>query len=695
MGLSKSSVGRHALNDTNLDSEAEKVLLIGNPNVGKSTIFNYLTGLNQHTGNWTGKTVGCAYGICKENGMIIADLPGCYSLFSRSREEEVSRDLILLGDYSRAVVVCDASCLERNLCLFLQVLESCPDTVLCVNLADEAQKNGITVDGEALESFFGVPVVVMSAKKGAQIRKLYDVLKTKKSSDFRVKYPESIEDYIKDIHSLLIGQGITYSASRLFALKLLENNPSLTESLCKKYGITEATKNEAESLALTLSEKHFSSSTEKTNDALSKALSDCSAKACSIGVKKSKVKNKKGLNLADRLLMGRLTAFPLMLVLLFFILFLTVKGANYPSSLLREFFIYIEELAYKGLCAVHIPNAVTLAICEGMIRVVGWVVSVMLPPMAIFFPLFTLLEDIGYLPRIAFNLDKCFKGCNACGKQGLTMCMGLGCNAAGVVGCRIIDSPREKDIAILTNSLVPCNGRFPMLIAMISVFFASSGMYSALILTSAILVSVIMTLISSKVLSKTVLKGSPSSFVLELPPFRVPNIWQVIVRSVYDRTLFVLGRAVAVAAPTGLFIWLISNINIGDASIITHLSCFFDPLGTFIGLDGVIILAFILGLPANEIVIPIMLMCYLNSPSLNDYASLNELKNILVTSGWTYLTALNFIIFTLFHWPCSTTILSIKKETSSIKKTAVAVLLPTVIGVCLCLITRIVFEFFA
>lgn len=316
----------------------------------------------------------------------------------------------------------------------------------------------------------------------------------------------------------------------------------------------------------------------------------------------------------------------------------------------------------------------------------------MLPPMAIFFPLFTLLEDVGYLPRIAFNMDKVFRKCNACGKQALTMCMGFGCNACGVTGARIIDSPRERLIAILTNSFVPCNGRFPTMISIITMFFIgkSTGAFSSivgvLIMLSAVMLGIFMTFVSSKILSKTVLKGQPSSFTLELPPYRVPKIGSTIVRSIFDRTLYVLGRAAVVALPAGILIWLLANINVSDISLLRYITDFFDPFARLMGLDGVILTAFILGFPANEIVIPIAMMAYTASGELVPMDNLVELKDILIANGWTLNTAICTIIFSLMHWPCSTTCLTMLKETKSWKWTLIGIALPTICGILACML---------
>ncbi len=691
MGLTVNSVAKGVFETKKSDVDGLTVLMSGNPNVGKSTLFNCLTGMHQHTGNWTGKTVSLASGKARygDKGITLIDLPGCFSLNSRSEEERVARDCIYFENYDSAVVVCDASCLSRHLYLALQICQVSANTVICVNLADEAKKREITIDTEVLSRRLKAPCVLTSAKKKSDCKKLIPLLE-KRSDILEINYGERIENYISDICSLVIGTGITRSDARVFALRMLDSDREFCEKLSSKLSISTEMFQEAKSLSASFLDTHYGGSVDLVSDEISDAIIK-SANAISSECVTEKKANKKTLSFSDRLLIGKFTAFPIMLALLFFILWLTVKGANYPSDMLRALFNELEAIARTGFNNIGLPTFISAPICEGIIRVTGWVVSVMLPPMAIFFPMFTLLEDIGYLPRIAFNLDRCFSCSHACGKQALTMCMGLGCNAAGVVGCRIIDSPRERDIALLTNSFMPCNGRFPMLIAIIGIFFASSGGATAAVLVGVLAMAVAVTLAVSYMLSKTVLRGKPSSFTLELPPFRMPNVGQVITRSILDRTLFVLGRAISVAAPTGLFIWLIANINIGNASILSHATELLDPIGRFIGLDGVILLGFLLGLPANEIVVPVIIMAYTSGSALTDYSSLSELKNVFINNGWTAMTAVNFIIFTVFHWPCSTTLLTVKKETSSIKKTAFAFLLPTAVGVILCLLSRLLF----
>jgi len=393
----------------------------------------------------------------------------------------------------------------------------------------------------------------------------------------------------------------------------------------------------------------------------------------------------------DKILTSRLFGLPIMLMLLGIVFWLTIQGANVPSEILAKGLFWIEEQLLFLLNRIHAPQWMCDVFIFGMFRTVAWVISVMLPPMAIFFPLFTLLEDLGYLPRIAFNLDHFFKKACAHGKQALTMCMGFGCNAAGVIACRIIDSPRERLIATITNNFVPCNGRFPLLIAMAILFITSSpssfhSLLATLFVLLAIVLSVLITLFISKLLSKTILKGLPSSFALELPPYRKPQVGKIIVRSIFDRTLFVLGRAIAVAAPAGFVIWFMANININNVSLLTHCAQFLDPFSRLLGLDGYILMAFILGLPANEIVIPILIMSYMSEGAMLELNSLSEMKQLFIENGWTWLTAVCVMLFSLNHWPCGTTLWTIRKETQSWKWTWISFLVPTITGIVICFI---------
>lgn len=674
------------------------VALAGNPNVGKSTVFNALTGLNQHTGNWPGKTVTNARGEFRSarHNYVLADIPGTYSLTAHSAEEEVARNFVCFGRPDAVVVVCDATCLERNLNLVLQILEVTDRVLVCVNLLDEAQKKGIEIDFEMLSQRLGVPVVPTIARKRRTLRGLVEALDSVVNTDehcpLRIEYPPSVESAISRIEPVLAGKAFKELSPRWLAMKLIEGDVSLVQELNHFLGY-ELLKDEAVAEAVREARRESGLSADGWRDAVATGTVRTAEKICNGVVSNQNSGYGMRDRRLDRVLTSRHFGYPIMLALLLAVFWLTIVGANAPSELLSKGLFWIENRLTELFARLNAPDWLHGALVLGVYRVLAWVVSVMLPPMAIFFPLFTLLEDAGYLPRIAYNLDCPFRKCCACGKQALTMCMGFGCNAAGVVGCRIIDSPRERLIAMLTNCLVPCNGRFPMLISMITMFFTLSvggtvnSLWCALLLTLTILLGIGMTFAVSKLLSMTLLKGMPSSFTLEMPPFRRPQVGKVIVRSIFDRTLFVLGRAAAVAAPAGLFIWLMANVRVAGVSMLSHCAAFLEPFGQMLGMDGVILMAFLLGFPANEIVIPIAVMTYLAQGTLQDSLSAMEMRRLFTENGWTWLTALNVMIFTLFHWPCSTTLMTIRKETGSLKWTVVALVLPTAIGVLLCLTT--------
>ncbi len=717
MGLTNGAVGLQVLN-SRFEIQRRKdtdhvIALAGNPNVGKSTVFNALTGLNQHTGNWPGKTVSNAQGYCvwKEYGYVLVDIPGTYSLMAHSAEEEVARNFICFGDPDAIILVCDATCLERNLNLVLQTIEISSKVLVCVNLMDEARRKHIQIDLELLSQRLGVPVVSTVARKKQSLSGLMDALERVCKVDSiahtvqPVQYPQAVEDALQILEPAVC----TYQEhcekklnSRWLSLQLLDMDEALEQEIVAYLGenfLTDPLLKEARQTAKSiLLEKGIDQ--QRLKDLIVSALVGTAQQICEGVVVYKKEAYAAFDRRLDRVLTSRFTGYPIMLIFLALIFWLTISGANYPSQLLSSGLFWIQDQLSALFAAVHAPQWLHGALVLGVYRVLAWVVSVMLPPMAIFFPLFTLLEDAGYLPRIAYNLDQPFKRCCACGKQALTMCMGFGCNAAGVVGCRIIDSPRERLLAILTNNFVPCNGRFPTLITILSMFFviASSGiissLFSAALLTMVILLGIALTFATTKLLSKTLLRGVASSYTLELPPYRRPQIGRVIVRSIFDRTVFVLGRAVAVAAPAGLLIWLMANITVGETSVLQHCAAFLDPFARLMGLDGVILLAFILGFPANEIVVPIIIMTYMAQGSLIELGSLAQMKELFVANGWTWVTALCVILFSLLHWPCSTTLLTIKKETGSWKWTAVAFLLPTLLGIGCCMVTAAIGRIF-
>lgn len=705
MGLSLSSTGVGAVDNgltVEKESDTDRVIaLAGNPNVGKSTVFNALTGLNQHTGNWPGKTVTSAQGKYSYHNInyILVDLPGTYSLMAHSTEEEVARDFICFGKPDVTVVVCDATCLERNLNLVLQVIEITPRIIVCVNLLDEAKKKKIRIDLEKLSDCLGVPVIGTSASSKKGLEGLTKCIE-RVASGALIPQPEKsyylsvIEQAAAELASVLEDRFPTDLDSRWLALKLLDDDQSLKNSI-NTYFNKNMTADEVVTQAIQKGRQHIADSgipMENIKDNIVSSLllqaEFLAGETVTYGDSECDKRDRK----LDKILTSKITGIPIMILLLMLVFWITITGANVPSALLSDGLFWVQDRLMDFTSAAGMPAWLQGMLILGIYRTLAWVVSVMLPPMAIFFPLFTLLEDFGYLPRVAFNLDKYFKKASACGKQALSMCMGFGCNAAGVIGCRIIDSPRERLIAIITNNFVPCNGRFPTLIAIISMFFVGmvagpfQSLFSALLLTGVIVLGVLMTFFISRLLSKTILKGIPSSFTLELPPYRKPQIGKVIVHSIFDRTLFVLARAVVIAAPAGLIIWIMANIQVGNASILAHCTQFLDPFARLLGLDGVILMAFILGFPANEVVVPIIIMAYMSTGSLMEFSSLDQLKQLFASNGWTWLTAVCTMLFSLMHWPCSTTCLTIKKETQSLKWTAVSFLVPTATGMIICFI---------
>jgi ferrous iron transport protein B len=683
-----------------VDSFDYVLALAGNPNTGKSTVFNALTGLRQHTGNWPGKTVTRMEGAFEFNGKRykIVDLPGTYSLLSASVDEEVARDFVLFTKPDAVVVVVDATALERNLNLVLQVLEITDRVVVCLNLMDEAERKGIEIDHRALSRELGVPVVPTAARQGTGLGLLMQTVAELvqgrlRTSPRRVKADEKIEQALTELVPVIAQAYPDLPNVRWVAMRLLDGDYNVRRALetGDLLRLARSDAGEAEVEQARAHAGHILSHVEALQRQLEGSFRDrmveslyAEAEAIAQTVVDRKGERRWDWDQRlDRLLTSRVWGLPIMGLLLMGVFWVTIQGANVISEIIAAGLFWVEAKGSALFSALGAPWWLTGFLWHGVYRGLAWVVSVMLPPMAIFFPIFTVLEDMGYLPRVAFNMDRFFKKAGAHGKQALTMAMGLGCNAAGVVATRIINSPRERLIAILTNNFMPCNGRWPLLITMSALFVAAAfppafaAAVAAGALVAVVLIGVSITFIVSAVLSRTVLKGEASSFTLELPPYRKPNVLAVLYTSLIDRTLLVLWRAVVMAAPAGGVIWLLANLHAGGQSLSQWISGWLDPVGRAIGLDGVVLLAYIIAIPANEIVVPTMIMTYMGAGMMTELESLSDLRRLLVEQhGWTTWTAVNLMLFSLLHNPCSTTILTIWRETKSVKWAWIATLLP-------------------
>ena len=726
------------------------VALAGNPNTGKSTVFNALTGLRQHTGNWPGKTVTRAEGgfHAGDDDYKLVDLPGTYSLLATSFDEEIARDFILFGKPDVTVVVADATRLERNLNLALQVLEITDRVVVCLNLMDEAKRRGLDVDHRRLARDLGVPVVPTSARYDEGLDELLQAIAEVASGAFVGKplrvggRPTALNLVVNELAGKIEAAFPALPNTQWVALRLLDGDERIREAVLsgelmhlqkelsgsrddqaskdRDHRLVAPADGEAVSVVDDAGAEILELASELRwkvgpdfHQVLMEGIFTEAARLADRAVTRSDEQPRFDLDRTiDRLVTSRTLGIPLMLALLTLVFWLTIAGANAPSKMLATLLIdNVYVWLRDGAVSLGIPWWISGLFIDGMYLGTAWVVAVMLPPMAIFFPMFTLLEDFGYLPRVAFNLDRTYSRVGAHGKQALTAVMGFGCNAAGVIATRIIDSPRERLIAIITNNFSLCNGRWPTQILIASIFVGAlapaylGGLVSALAVVTVAVLGIYLSFATSWFLSRTILRGEVSTFHLELPPYRPPRVLQTIYTSLIDRTIYVLWRAVVFAMPAGAVIWLISNIDLAGVSVAEHSINLLNPVGLLFGLSGIILVAYVVAIPANEIVVPTILMLIVLVNPVGGFGegagvmfeldSVDSTATVLEAGGFTLLMAINLMLFSLVHNPCSTTIYTIYKETGSVKWTTVASLLPVAMGFGLCFVVAQVWRIVA
>jgi ferrous iron transport protein B len=659
--------------------------LAGNPNVGKSAIFNTLTGGRQHVGNWPGKTIERAEGDFRhgEWQIHLVDLPGTYSLAAQSPEEIVARDYILSDEPDVIVDIVDATCLERNLNLTLQSLELTGKVVVALNLMDEVRRQGWEIDTEALEEALGVPVIPTVAVEGEGLPELVEEVVAVAKGQLRtepvsVDYGVTIEGYIQDLEADLDSLGID-GQSRWLALRLLEDDPEIVQAFQK-----------GDLAHFCLREDAAPASPEALRAVLRRAarLREATHPDARIEIVRRRyelaheVTHRVARHLRpmetsltermDRIITHRIWSCPIMLAILVGVLWITIQGANIPSSWLGSAFAWLAEVTRDLLLSINAPWWVVGSLVDGLIVGTGTVIAVMLPPMIIFFTAFNLLEDIGFIPRVAFNLDRLMRAVGSQGKHTLVAMMSFGCNVTGVLSSRIIEGPKDRIVAIVTAPLVLCNGRFGAGLALIILFFGNRALQMTLIY---LFISVGAMLLATWILNRLLFRREPGGFVMELPPFRTPKWGQVIWRTLVHQVGHTMGRAIMIAAPATLLIWLLGNLPPGAAfeqTAIGQLVRVLAPLGQALGLTGEMLVALLFTLPAKEIVVSSLAMTYgLQSTLADSQAVLDYLAQT-----WTTLVAFSFLTFYMLYLPCLVTVWAIWKETRSLKWTIVSLLLP-------------------
>lgn len=626
----------------------KKILLCGNPNVGKSTIFNELTSSSEYENNLK-KTTEIVHKRIRNTDYELFNLPSITSISDLMDEEGITKNTLLFEKYEKIIYVINATTLEKNLNLLLQILQFNRNVIVCLNMMDDAEKLNIKINVDKLSTILSLPVIRYSPRNKEGIEELKNQLNYNVYSNFKIIYDEKLENKIKSLNDVLEFD----LKSKYVSIKILEKDKSIIEKISKIYN-KDILSEEVKNVLMTVN-------AEKIFDHESKLINKISKDICKeVFIKDTNYV----INNFDKLLTSKFFGIAIMLIVIGLIFYLTIVLANYPSKILEEIFVFIENLLLKISTFLHIPKMIYEPLIYGIYRIVSLIISIMFPPLVIFFIMYTYTEECGLLPRFAFNFDRIFKCANCQGKQALTLCAGFGCNAYAIIESRKIENKRDRLLAILTNSFIPCSGRLPMIIAIISMFFVNSNnkLMVAFYLLLFILFSIIVSLLTSYILSKTILKEYHGFFTLELPKYKIPKLSNILKESIINKSLSILKRAIKVSLPIGLIMWLLTNTNIGSISIFTYISNSLNGLGKIIGLDGVILLSFILAIQANEIVLPVIIMGYLFLDNVGFVSNYDTISNILINNGWNIYTAASVILFSIMHYPCTTTLLTIKSE---------------------------------